>query len=54
MDDESFEEDLRHNLSESIVLDFQEEVKEQRAEPVGVRIGISEVQDNSAKEVVLS
>lgn len=54
MDNETLKENFRYHFAESVIADLDEEVKDQRAEPVGMCIGIAEVQNHAAEEVMLS
>ena len=54
VDEEALKEDLGHHLSEAIHIDFKEEVEHQRAEPMGVSIGVAEMEHHRAQEVVLA
>lgn len=54
MYDEAFQKDASHHFTETIVLHFHKEVEEQRAEPVGMGVGISQMENHGAQEVVLS
>ena len=54
VDEESFQQHPSHDLSELIGLDLMEEVQHQGAEPMGVRVGVTQVEDHCAKQVVLT
>jgi hypothetical protein len=54
MYDEAFQKNASHHFTETIVLHFHKEVEEQRAEPVGMGVGISQMKNHGAQEVVLS
>ena len=44
MDDEALYKNPRDNFPERIVAGVEEQIKNQRAKPMGVRVGVSEVQ----------
>lgn len=54
VDDETLQEDTSHHLAEAIVLDLNEEVEQEGGKPVGMGVGISQVEHHGAQEVVLS
>jgi len=54
VDDKTLQENTSHHLTEVIVLDFDEEVEQEGGEPVGMSVGISQVEHHSAQEMVLS
>lgn len=54
VDDKTLQENPSHHLTEAIVLDLNEEVEQERGEPVGMGVGISQVEHHGAQEVVLS
>ena len=51
---ETLKKDSRHDLSKAIDLDLVEEVKHQRTEPVGVGVGVAQVQHHGTQKVVLT
>ena len=54
MHKETLKKDSRHDLSKAIDLDLVEEVKHQRTEPVGVGVGVAQVQHHGTQKVVLT
>lgn len=54
MDNKPFEENFGHDLLETITLNLREQVQEQRAEPMSMGVGITEMEDHCAQEVVLT
>lgn len=54
VDDETLQENASHHLTEYIVLDLNEEVQQEGGKPVGMSVGISQVEHHGAQEVVLS
>lgn len=50
---ETFQEDSRHHFPETIDLDFVEQVQHQGAEPVGVSVGVTQMQNHCAEEMML-
>lgn len=52
--DEALQERSGHDLAEPLVVDFCEQEKQQRAEPVRVRIGVAQVHDGGTENMVLT
>lgn len=48
MDNETLEENLGDNFPEAFIVYLMKEVKDKAAEPVGVCVGITEMQDHGA------
>ena len=46
MDDEPFQKNTSQDLAEDRILNLNKEMEEERTEPVGVRIGITEMKDH--------
>ena len=51
---ESLQQDSRHDLSELVDLHLMEEVQHQGTEPVRMRVRVTQVEDHGAQEVVLT
>ena len=49
VNNEAFEEDLDPAFLEPVIFDFQEKVKDQRGEPMGVGVRVSEVEHDRAE-----
>jgi len=54
MSNEAFQEHLRHHFPEPVILHFREEMKQQTAEPMCVRIRIAQVKYGCAEQVMLA
>jgi hypothetical protein len=54
MDDESLQKNTCHHFTETITLYLDKEMEKQRAEPVDMGVGISQMENHRAQEVVLS
>ena len=54
VDDETLQENVGHHLMKVIVLDLDEMVEQEGGEPVGMCVGISQVEHHGAQTMVLS
>jgi hypothetical protein len=54
VDDETLQENLGDDFLEPFIIDLMEGVKDKAAEPVGVCVGVTEMQEHGAEEMVLS
>jgi hypothetical protein len=53
MDNEALKEDFGDNLPKAFIVYFEEQMKDKRGEPVGVRIWIAKMKNHGAEKVVL-
>lgn len=54
VNEETLQENPGHDLAETVVVDLQEQMHEEAAEPVSMRVGVAKVKHDSAEHMVLT